>query len=168
MQIRLKHHADGAVSLTCTRTDGSTTWQRFTGPTAMVMPVHDLTHYAVESTLGFTRGFYGLVAEGWAIQDFAKPWPRGPIPDEAREVELIVGFFDAERREGVTWNADEFAAHAAVFIAAAEARGKTAPSAVRLPTAEQLVAVRAVCAELLTRWFAVEPGGELVLEFGVA
>jgi hypothetical protein len=24
-----------------------------------------------------------------------------------------------------------------------------------------------VCADLLARWFATEPGGELVLEFGV-
>lgn len=163
--IRLKHHADGAVSLTCTRADGSTTWQRFEGPTATVFPGHDLTHYAVETTLGFRRGFYGLLCEGWEIQDFAKPWPRGPIPDEAREVELLVGFFDAERREGITWSADEFAQHAAVFLDAARARGKAAPTEVTLPTAEQLVAVRAARDALLAQWFATPPGGELQLAF---
>jgi hypothetical protein len=166
LTIRLKRHADEAVSLTCTRRDGSVTWQRLESATAMVMPSHDLTHFAVEATLGVRRGFYGLLAEGWAIQDFAKPWPRGPIPDEAREVELIVGCLDAERREGVTWSEAEFAHHAALFIEAAEARGKAVPDGVRLPTAAELVQVRAVRDGLLARWVAVEAGGELVLEFG--
>ena len=163
--IRLKHHADGATSLTCIRSDGSSTWQRFEGATAMVFPVHDLTHYAVERTLGYTRGFYGLLAEGWAIQDFAKPWPRGPIPEEAREVELIVGFFDAERREMNTWSAEEFAQHAAVFLEAARARGKDTPAAVRMPSAAELEEVRAVRDRLLRQWFATPPGGELTLDF---
>lgn len=163
--IRLKRHADGAVSLTCTRSDGTATWQRLTGATALVMPQHDLTHYAVETTLGFRRGFYGLLIEGWAIQDFAKPWPRGPIPDEAREVELIVGFFDAERREGVTWNEAEFAVQAALFVEAAKARGKHAQAVVRLPSAAELAHVRAVRDALLQRWTDVGVGDDLVLEF---
>ena len=165
LTMRLKRHTDGAVSLSGTRRDGSVTWQRLEGATAMVMPLHDLTHYAVETTLGFSGGFYGLLAEGWAIQDFAKPWPRGPIPDEAREVELIVGFLDAERREGVTWSEAEFAHHAALFVEAARARGKAVPDGVRLPTTAELVQVWAVRDDLLACWAAVEPGGELVREF---
>lgn len=163
--IRLKHHTDGAVSLTCTRPDGSTTWQRFEGATAMVFPAHDLTHFSVETTLGYRGGFYGLIAAGWEIGDFAKPWPRGPIPLEAREVELIVGFFDAERRELTTWSAAEFAQHAALFLDAARARGKETPAAVRMPAAEELVAVRHARDQLLQRWFATPPGGELALDF---
>ena len=163
--VRLKHHTDGATSITCTRADGSSTWQRFEGATAMVFPGHDLTHYAVETTLGYARGFYGLLAEGWAIQDFAKPWPRGPIPEEAREVELIVGFLDAERREGLTWSTEEFASHAALFLDAARARGKAAPATVRLPRAEALLAVRTCRDDLLRRWMATPPGGEVVLTF---
>lgn len=71
----------------------------------MVFPLHDITHYAVEQTLGYRRAFYGLVADSWGISDFAMPWPRGPIPDEAREVELVVGLFDGMRRERDGWNA---------------------------------------------------------------
>jgi hypothetical protein len=29
---------------------------------------------------GPAGGFYGLVAEGWNLTDFGKPWPRGPVP----------------------------------------------------------------------------------------
>ena len=37
------------------------------------------------------RGFYGLVALGWDLSDFGKPWPRGPLPDET----LVLGFSPA-------------------------------------------------------------------------
>lgn len=163
--IRLKHHADGAVSLTCTRADGSTTWQRFEGPTAMVFPGHDLTHYAVETTLGFRHGFYGLLADGWAIQDFAKPWPRGEIPAEAREVELIVGFFDSERRQGASWTASDFAGHAELFVGAALAKGKAVPPRARHLTDADIDAVRRCRDTLLSRWHATPVDGTLELTF---
>lgn len=165
LHIRYKRHIDGATSLTCTRRDGSTTWQRLEGPTAQVFPAHDLTHFAVESTLHFQRGFYGLLSDGWEIQDFAKPWPRGPIPPEALEVELLVGFFDAERRELTTWSAADFAMHAQSFLDAARARGKSAPAAITLPDHAQMAQVRAVRDDLLARWYAVPPGETLELRF---
>lgn len=163
--IRLKHHAGGAVSLTCTRADGSSTWQRFEGPTAMVFPGHDLTHYAVETTLGFAHGFYGLLADGWNIQDFAKPWPRGEIPAEAREVELIVGFFDSERRQGESWSAAEFDAHAELYVGAAQARGKAVPPRTRVLRDADIAAVREARDALLQRWYATPVDGTLELAF---
>jgi hypothetical protein len=27
--------------------------------------LHDLTHYAVETALGYRRDFFGLITEGW-------------------------------------------------------------------------------------------------------
>ncbi|WP_309672015.1 hypothetical protein [Gemmatimonas sp.] len=165
LHIRLKRHADGSASLTCTRRDGSVTWQRLHGPTALVMPIHDLTHFAVETALGFRQGFYGLLADGWEITDFAKPWPRGPIPDEALVVELIVGFFDAERRQGEAMTAEAFAAQAAQYVASREAVGKTIPAGRRQLTDSELGRVRAKRDELLARWAAVPAGGDLDLEF---
>ena len=88
LSIHLKRHADGSASITLTRADGTVTWQRQKGKLALVFPPHDLTHYAVETTLGYQHAFYGLVADGWDISDFAAPWPRGPVPGEGREVEL--------------------------------------------------------------------------------
>ena len=87
------------------------------------MPAHDLTHFAVESTLGVRRGFYGLLTEGWEITDFAKPWPRGPIPDEALVVELIVGVLDAERRQGEAMTAAAFQMQAEQYVASRVAVG---------------------------------------------
>jgi hypothetical protein len=165
LRIRLKRHADSSASLTCTRRDGSVTWQRQHGPTALVMPAHDLTHFAVESTLGFRHGFYGLLADGWEITDFATPWPRGPIPDEALVVELIVGFFDAERRQGEVMTAEAFAVQAAQYVASREAVGKTIPQGLRRLSDDELERVRALRDALLSRWATVSASGELDLEF---
>jgi hypothetical protein len=165
LHIRLKRHPDGSASLTCTRRDGSVTWQRQNGPTALVMPAHDLTHYAVEGTLGFRQGFYGLLADGWEITDFANPWPRGPIPDEALVVELIVGFFDAERRQGEAMTAEAFQAQAEQYVASRLAVGRKMPHGLRPLSDEELERVRARRAELLARWTAVPAGGALDLEY---
>ena len=99
--IRIKKKSDGSAALSCLRADGSVTWQRQNGQQARFFPLHDLTHYAVETVLGHTRGFYGLVAEGWDLTDFGSPWPRGPLPPEALVSEFIVGFLDRERGAGV-------------------------------------------------------------------
>ncbi|MFL5581928.1 MAG: hypothetical protein ACJ8AO_16280 [Gemmatimonadaceae bacterium] len=164
--IRIKHHPDGSASLTCVRADGSTTWQRQRGSLGLVFPQHDLTHYAVETTLGYRRGFYGLIADGWEIGDFAKPWPRGAIPVEAQEVELVVGFFDAERRRGTPMLEDELREHAERYVEAQRARhpGRSVPAPPTLSAAE-LERVRAKRAELLGRWFALAPGETLELPF---
>lgn len=101
LTIRIKRHADGSASLRCSRADGTATWQRQRGGYALVFPSHDLTYYAVETTLGYAHGFFGLIADGWDISDFSMPWSRGPLPPEALEVELIVGLFESERRQAI-------------------------------------------------------------------
>ncbi len=95
--IRIKKGTDGRTALSCTRPDGTTTWQRQHGGQAAFFPKHDLTHYAVETTLGLRQGFYGLVSAGWDFSDFGSPWPRGKLPPEASVSEATVGFFDLER-----------------------------------------------------------------------
>ena len=49
LTIRLKKNRDGAASLSCTRPDGTVTWQRQGGTSAKNYQKHDLTHNAVES-----------------------------------------------------------------------------------------------------------------------
>jgi hypothetical protein len=162
LRIRLKRHGDGSASLTLTRADGSVTWQRQNGSLGVVFPPHDLTHFAIESELHFRSGFYGLVADGWEISDFAAPWPRGAIPAEAREVELIVGFFDSERRSMDRWDAAAFNEHAEKFVAAGKYAGK-----IKVPVLrdEDIARVRAVRDHLLQRWHALPPGDSMELEF---
>src|SRR5690349_6673456 len=104
LRIQLEKRRDGAIIMRCIREDGSVTWQRGNNATARFFALHDLTHFAVETTLGFRRGFYGLLADGWDITDFGPPWPRGRIPSDAEPAEWIVGALDRERasRERIT------------------------------------------------------------------
>ena len=166
LTIRFKRHPDHTASLTCVRRDGSTTWQRQRGTLGAVFPPHDLTHFAVEQTLGYCHGFYGLIADGWDIADFAKPWPRGAIPDEAREVELLVGFFDTERMSGQHLTSAEYQEHVATYLASRHAaKGTATLTHVRPLTDEELALVRRNRSELLDRWWNVLPGETLELEF---
>ena len=160
LAIRLARRRDGAVVLELRRADGTCTWQKRAGPTAEFFAVHDLTHYAVETELGFGRAFYGLVAAGWGLTDFGTPWPRGPLPPEALPAEVIVGCFDAARAAGARLTAESCHASATAYFARA---GVASPVAV---TDEQLDRVRSRLSELVWRWQAVGAGKAMELEFG--
>lgn len=131
----------------------------------MVFPPHDLTHFAVETTLGFRRGFYGLLADGWEIADFAAPWPRGPVPDEATVVEVLVGCFDAERRQLTRWSAEEFGQHARTYIASREAVQHKSVPRLRDLSQVEIDRVRACRDALLVQWHALGAAQEMRLEF---
>ena len=144
------------------RSDGSVTWQRQKGSLALVFPQHDLTHYAVETTLGYRGAFYGLVADGWEISDFAKPWPRGPIPVEAREVEMLVGLFDGMRRDRAARDSAELNRQMQRLVDDSKFADAITP---RVLTDADVAAVRQLRDSLLMQWAAVEPGDSLELEF---
>jgi len=148
LQIDIARRPDGSTALRCTRADGSVTWQKQTTQAAFFV-LHDLTHYAVETTLGCRRGFFGLIAEGWDAEDTTGKGARGKLPMEAVEVEQLVGLFDSERGSGTLWTADEFNAFAP-----------------RRLTQEQILHVRALRARLFEQWFALQPGEKLELQFG--
>jgi hypothetical protein len=155
--IHIKKKGDGSAALTCHRSDGSITWQRQEGAQGRFFPLHDLTHYAVETVLGHPRGFYGLVAEGWDLSDFGKPWPRGPLPAEAHRSELIVGFLDQERAAGVEWSASDFNTSAAAYYAQHGIAGSC------VLTEDELRRVRNRRRELFAQWAALAPGETLEL-----
>src|SRR5712675_408963 len=102
LKIEIAKQPDGTGVIRCTRQDGSVTWQKQTKHAAH-FALHDLTHYAVESALSYRRGFFGLIAEGWDVEDTTGNGARGPLSAEAIEVERIVGLFDAERGSGALW-----------------------------------------------------------------
>ena len=133
--------------LRCTRSDGSVTWQKQTRHAAH-FALHDLTHYSVETALKYHQGFFGLIAEGWDVEDTTGKGNRGELPAEALEIERIVGLFDAERASGTLWTAEEF--------------NENAP---RRLTEEEIYAVQKLRGELFEKWFAVAPGEKLELEF---
>src|SRR6266571_3914122 len=133
--IRIKKKSDGSAALSCLRADGSVTWQRQDGQQGRFFPLHDLTHYAVETVLGHTRGFYGLVAE------------------------FIVGFLDRERGAGVEWSAAEFRGAAATYFVQ---HACDAPCTV---TDNDLRQVRDKRQELFAQWAALPAGETLELRF---
>ncbi|SRR5579883_1010330 len=152
LQIEICKRADGSGVLRCVRADGSITWQK-QRKHGVHFALHDLTHYAVETTLGFQRGFFGLIAAGWDVEDTTGKGPRGALPAEAGAAECIVGLFDAERAAGNRWAAEEF--------------NQFAPAGCRL-SPEQIAAVRARRSELFEAWAAVQSGSSLKLAFGEA
>jgi hypothetical protein len=157
--IRIKKDKDGRTALSCTRADGTTTWQRQDGGQARFFPRHDLTHYAVETVLGHRQGFYGLVAAGWDLSDFGTPWPRGRLPKDANLSEIIVGFFDRERASGDRSAAADLNDDLANF---AGENGLPLPDAI---SDDDLARIRRRRAELFTLWDAVTPGDALELPF---
>jgi hypothetical protein len=145
LKIEISKRADGAGVLRCTREDGSITWQKQAKHGAH-FALHDLTHYAVETALGYRRGFFGLIAEGWELEDTTGKGARGPLPEEALEVERIVGLFDSERGSGILWTAEEFNGFAP-----------------RPLTDAEIQKVRALRGELFRKWFEVVTGQKLEL-----
>ena len=157
--VQLTRHADGGAILRCVRADGSSTWQRHRGRQAAFFPLHDLTHYAVESELGFKSGFYGLVAAGWDIEDTGGKGARGPLPPEAVAVEHLVGWLDLERAGGTIWETAELNAAAAAY---ATSGGRPAP---RHIADLDLARVRRRVRELFGQWSLLSPGATLELVF---
>jgi hypothetical protein len=162
LRVSFVKHSDGGSVLRCTRSDGTSIWQRHQGPRAIFFPLHDLTHFAIETELGVRRAFYGLVAEGWSFDDTTGKGDRGALPPEALAVEHLVGAFDLERAGSVVWTADDLNEQANAF---ARERGLPAPRAL---SDDDLARVRARLGELFAQWAAVAPGEALELEFGAA
>jgi len=160
LTIRIKKNTDGTAALSCTRADGTVTWQRQQGAQGLFFPRHDLTHYAVETVLEYRLAFYGLIATGWNISDFGPPWPRGQMPEEAGVAELIVSFLDAERASQARWSAEDFNDKTAIYYREHEIR--TAPPTL---TDDDLARIRQRRAELFTEWESVSPGSAIELRF---
>jgi len=98
MKIQFKKGKEKST-LHCIRKDGSVTWTTI----HLGMEIHDLAHFVVETELQFKNAFYGLVASGYTIQDFALPRSQRPeallpknLPEEALQTEHIVNLLQIE------------------------------------------------------------------------
>jgi len=129
---------------------------------AAFFPRHDLTHFAVETVLGYQHAFFGMIADGWDISDFGPPWAKGRLPDDMDPAELIVGFLDAERASGTRWTGEDFSDLARIYY---RDHNLHLPPPTR--TDDELARIRARRAELFAEWEAVTPGGTLELAFAV-
>jgi hypothetical protein len=159
VQIHFTKRKDGNTVLRCVRDDGSSTWQRNDDQHARFFPVNDLMHYAVETELGFRRGFYGLIAEGWEIAETTGKMDRGPLPNETLEAEYFVSALSAERASDTASTAEEFNHLAANF-----ARARALPSPRHL-SEEELARIRSRFDELTEKWRRLPPGETLEVVF---
>lgn len=159
MKVNLSKQKDGGTVLQCVRDDGTSTWQKHSGRQAQFFPLHDLTHFVVESELGLAGGFYGLIASGWDIEDTTGKGTRGPVPPEAVAIEHIVSLLDQERGGVSGWSADEFNAQVDAMCAAGGIRPP-----VRIG-AGALDRIRRSAGDLHGRWAALPPGTSLELRW---
>jgi len=161
LRVQMTKRPDGGGVLRCARADGSITWQKQNARHAPFFALHDLTHFAVEQTLGLGRGFFGLIAVGWDMDDLTGKGTRGPLPGEAAEVEYIVGAFDTERAGATILTAAEFNEFAATHAASS---GRATP---RRLTQEEMARVRARRGQLFSRWHALPAGETIELQFEI-
>ena len=159
MRVLLMKRADGSSVLKCIRADGSETWQKQQGAHAAFFPLHDLTHFAVETELAIRHAFFGVLADGWTIEETGQRGVAARLPPDALFVEQVVGTLDVERASGMRWTADEFND---ALERKARADGRPAP---RRLTDDDLARVRKRRAELFEQWHALAPGGTLELIF---
>ena len=141
---RYKHKPD---TLTCIRDDGSVTWSHIHHGFAL----HDLTHYVVETSLGFNNAFFGLIEKGYNIPDFNLPKSKRPfqIPEEAISVEPIVALLQMEHWESFPEKLID-------------------TDSQELPpnlTSEQINNMRNRLQELIQKWESILPGESLELEY---
>lgn len=155
--IRLTKRRGKPPLLICRRADGTETIAVIT-----VGPIHDLIHYAVESTLGFDDAFFGLVARGWDISDFDVPAAaqRLRLPPRAALTEFIVGLFQVELVNGECF--DDFQSELERAVA-----GARRPLEVEIPeiSIDQARRVRERVAGLIERWRRTGADESLELPF---
>jgi hypothetical protein len=159
LAFRLKKRPDAHAQLVLVREDGSSTVGTV-GPADGYGPVHDLAHYVAERALGLSEGFLGLVASGWAIDDFEVRGATQRLPDEAMLAEMVAGELSREEMTRASSSAADFNWGVAAWIAGARPGYAPPPIA-----ADALDRMRAELAGLRTRWRAVAPGETLELPF---
>ena len=155
MLIRITKGRDGPSTLTCVREDGTSTWIKVSD----YFPIHDMTHYVVETTLGIPNAFYSLVRDGWDISDFATKGASKRIPPQANLVEALVSRLQNDLMPGSNFTAETYNDE---VIAVLEGIGNPGR---RHVTDEELGAMRTALRDLVAKWKAVGPGQALEVPF---
>jgi hypothetical protein len=158
LRLRFKKKADASAVFTAVRDDGTST-STVIGDPGGFGPVHDLTHYVVETSLGIKAGFLGQLAAGRDVRDFdrdAKNW----LPAEAFVAEAIAGQLSQDAMSRHPLNTEDFNS----TIRDVLSRGDTVCTPPEI-TADLLTAMHARLAKLRSQWDALGPNETLELEF---
>lgn len=155
LEIKITKGRDGQSTLKCTRSDGTSTWTKVSD----YFPVHDMTHYVVETTLGIPNAFYSLVLDGWNIEDFAVKGASRRFPPQANLVEALVGRLQRDLIPGSDFTGESFNDE---VVAVLEGIGNPER---RLVSESELSLMRTRLLELLGQWKVLAPGESLTLSF---
>jgi hypothetical protein len=120
---------------------------------------HDLSHYSLEKTLGYSTAFMGILNQGGEIKDFEDRIKRKSmlLSDQAVWAENMANLFLMENAQG---RLEDFNL---VLTTSFNPMG-TGARCPQLSTG-QLDEVRILFARLLEDWQVLPPGQTLVLEF---
>jgi hypothetical protein len=164
MRLRFTKFSDKQPTLTCIRDDGTTTWfQSETNGDFFVY--HDLTHYAVESVMGYTKAFFGLVKAGRDLNDFNTDGETMvDLDPEASYAELFAGILSIRTYQADHMQAPESAIAYADVIQTIVDRCAEFELPAPVISEEKYNAVVALQRELHQRWQQTEPGSALELD----
>ena len=156
LKVRFTRGKDKKDVLSVVRADGSQSWQH----QQPGIPVHDLTHFAVESTLGLKNGFYGLVAQGWDITRLIDKDVRSLLPAEGLWTEFVVGLIQTERLAAEPLTAAQF------NELLKKEKDNFGLNYDRQLSDDELFHIREKFLELYSNWRILKPGESLSVTFG--
>jgi hypothetical protein len=157
MQIRFTKHTGKQNVIKYIRDNGTETWMYCDD----FFIRHDLSHYALETILGYKTAFNGMLNAGMDIHDFEDKEKRSKmsVTAEAWYAENLANLFLIEITQGLFTDFNEV--QEAAFVSF---HHQYPP--VTLPD-DQIKAVRDHLAALLEKWKALPSGETLALTFSL-
>jgi len=157
MLLQITKHSDKPHIISYRRDDGTTTWMKADD----FFVQHDLSHYAIEKTLGYSTAFMGMLNNGMDIKDFENREKRLrlTITAEACYAENMANLFLMEAAR------DKFDDFNAVLASAFT--NMQQPIETPVLTETELNAVRQYLKTLLAQWRQLTPGQTMTLSFEI-
>ncbi len=159
LSIRIKKGKNSQSTMTVIRKNGTKTYSKL----PYNFEIHDIAHFVVEKQLKLTDSFYGLLAQGYQIQDFQLPkeerpkalWPQN-IPEEAIIVEHIVNlltidYLHTDAKMNLSKELETILKEKKLFFD-------------KLPDSAKIGTIQKELGQLMTKWNKLNGGEELVLE----
>jgi len=155
MEIKFTKNTAGEHSISYQRDDGSVTWMR----ASPYFVQHDLSHYAIETTLGYRTAFLGMINGGMQIRDFEDREKRLSmrVTDEGWYAESMANLFLMELTQGRVDNFNQ--------VLAASFRQMNLDVSPPQLSVEEADKIRKRLQELIMQWQQLPEKGHLLLSF---
>lgn len=120
---------------------------------------HDLSHYAIEKTLGYRKAFLGMLSDGMDINAFQDRNTRLKleVSTEAGWAENMANLFLMETAQGELNDFNSVLAESFVRIGAADSPVSLTPV--------EVGEIRSLLKRLLADWAALPAGQTMILDF---